>query len=389
MIEKVPTTPGLNPATVGRAPGVRPQVALFLPFLGGRGANRVMLNLANGFAAKGFATDLVLASAKGEFMDRVAANVRVVDLKSPGVLKSLLPLSRYLRRERPAVMLTAMDYVNVLSIVTRALGGGRGTKLFVSCHNSLWHSVRNSPWLRDRLLPLFVRLTYWNADGVIAVSSGVADTIAKISGLARERIHVIYNPVVTPEFERESTLPVEHPWFAPGELPVILGVGSLTRQKGFDMLLEAFALVRKQVAVRLVILGDGAERTSLLSMAEKLGVADDMQLPGFVGNPYPFMRGARLFVLSSRWEGFGLVLAEAMACGTAVVSTDCPSGPAEILHDGKLGALAPVENPERLAAAILESLNVAPDREALLRRAADFSQENILNDYIRVMDLKI
>lgn len=389
MIGEVPTTLGLNPVTVGRAPGVRPHVALFLPFLGGRGANRVMLNLANGFAALGFATDLVLASAKGEFMDRVAASVRVVDLQSPGVLKSLLPLSRYLRRERPVVMLTAMDYVNALSIVTRALGGGRGTKLFVSCHNSLRHSVRNSPWLRDRLLPLFVRLTYWNADGVIAVSSGVADTTAEITGLVRERIHVIYNPVVTPEFERESMQPLDHPWFATGELPVILGVGSLTRQKGFDVLLEAFALVRKQVAVRLVILGDGAERTSLLSMAEKLGVADDMRLPGFVGNPYPFMRAARLFVLSSRWEGFGLVLAEAMACGTAVVSTDCPSGPAEILHGGKLGKLAPVENPERLAAAMLESLNTAPDREALLRRAADFSQENILNDYIRVMGLKI
>jgi glycosyltransferase involved in cell wall biosynthesis len=344
-----------------------------------------MLNLANGFAARGITTDLVLASAKGEFMDRVAPAVRVVDLQSPGVLKSLPRLSSYLRREKPTVLLTAMDYVNALSIVTRALGGGRSTRLFVSCHNSLIDSVRNSPWLRDRLLPRFVRMTYRHADGVIAVSSGVADTVAQVAGIPREKVHVIYNPVVTPEFEREAMQPLAHPWFKEGEPPVILGTGSLTRQKGFDVLVEAFALVRKKANVRLLILGEGSERSALQEQAEKLGVSEDVELHGFVANPYPFMKAARLFVLSSRWEGFGLVLAEAMACGTAVVSTDCPSGPAEILHGGELGALAPVENPERLAEAILSSLNREPERERLRQRAADFSVEKVVRDYIRVM----
>ncbi|MEY4388032.1 MAG: hypothetical protein RLY20_3315 [Verrucomicrobiota bacterium] len=367
-------------------PELKPgRVALFLPFLGGRGANRVMLNLANGFAAKGIATDLVLASAKGEFMDRVAPAVRIVDLQSPRVLKSLPRLSRYLRREKPAVMLTAMDYVNALSIVTRSIGGGVATRLFVSCHNSLLSSTRNSPWLRDRLLPSFVRMTYRYADGVIAVSSGVADTVAQVAGLPRERVHVIYNPVVTPEFEREAMQPITHPWFKAGEPPVILGVGSLTRQKGFDVLVEAFALVRKKVNVRLLILGEGAERAALQAQADKLGVSADLQLHGFVANPYPFMRSARLFVLSSRWEGFGLVLAEAMACGTAVVSTDCPSGPSEILRGGELGALVPVENSAHLSEAILAGLNTDHDREQLRLRAADFSLDNVLQDYIRVM----
>jgi glycosyltransferase involved in cell wall biosynthesis len=362
------------------------RIALFLPFLGGRGAQRVLLNLANGFAAAGRPVDLVLAEAKGEFLDRVSPSVRLVDLKSPrGVLRSLPAYRRYLRRERPAVLLTAMDYINVLSVLTRAMSSRR-TKLFVSCHNSMIASTRNSPWARDRLLPMAMRLTYRHADGVIAVSGGVADTLAGITRLPRGRIKVIHNPVITPGFEVDAAAPVDHPWFQPGQPPVVLGVGSLTAQKDFGTLLRAFALVRAQRLARLLILGEGEARATLEKLAVELGVKEDVAMPGWVANPYAYMARAGVFVLSSRWEGFGLVIAEALACGTPVVSTDCPSGPAEILDNGRHGILVPVQDPDALAKAILSTLGQAPDRDALRRRARDFTLEKVVREYLNYFD---
>ena len=361
------------------------RIALFLPFLGGRGAQRVLLNLANGFAATGRPVDLVLAEAKGEFLNRVSPQVRLVDLQSRrGVLRSLPAYRRYLRRERPAVLLTAMDYINVLSVITRAVSSPR-TKLFVSCHNSMIASTRHSPWARDRLLPLAMRLAYRHADGVIAVSGGVADTLAKITRLPCERIKVLHNPVVVPGFAEDAAALLDHPWFQPGQPPVVLGVGSLTAQKDFSTLLRAFAFVRAQRPARLVILGEGEDRAALEKLAMELGVKDDMAMPGWVANPYAYMARAGVFVLSSRWEGFGLVLAEALACGTPVVSTDCPSGPGEILENGRHGALVPMQQPAAMAKAILATLSAIPDRSALKPRAYDFSLDKVVDDYLRFM----
>ena len=362
------------------------RIALFLPFLGGRGAQRVLLNLANGFAETGRTVDLVLAEAKGEFISRISEKVRLVDLKSPrGVLRSLPAYSRYLRREKPAVLLTAMDYINVLSIITRAVSS-RQTKLFVSCHNSMIASTSHSPWARDRLLPLAMRMTYRSASGVIAVSSGVADTLSRITKLRRERIHVLYNPVVVPGFAEEAAAQLGHPWFQAGQPPVVLGVGSLTAQKDFGTLMRAFATVRHQRHARLVILGEGEQRAELESLAKELGVDNDVEMPGWVANPYSYMSRSGVFVLSSRWEGFGLVLAEALACGTPVVSTDCPSGPSEILENGIHGALVPMQNSEAMAKAILKALEETPDRSALRKRGYDFSLEKAVANYLACFD---
>jgi glycosyltransferase involved in cell wall biosynthesis len=362
------------------------RIALFLPFLGGRGAQRVLLNLANGFAATGRPVDLVLAEAKGEFLNRVSPQVRLIDLKSPrGVLRCLPAYCRYLHRERPAVLLTAMDYINVLSVLTRAVSSRR-TKLFVSCHTSLRLNAGNSPWVRDQWLPLAVRLTYRHADGVIAVSGGVADTLAQITRLPRERLKVLYNPVVTPGFEADAAAPLDHPWFQTGQPPVVLGVGSLGPEKDFGTLLRAFALVRAQRPARLVILGEGRERVALEHLAVELGVQADVALPGWVANPYSYMARAGVFVLSSRWEGFGLVIAEALACGTSVVSTDCPSGPSEILENGRHGMLVPMQDPDAMAKAILDTLGRAPDRDALQRRARDFTLEKVVREYLNYFD---
>lgn len=360
------------------------RIALFLPFLGGRGAHRVMLNLANGFAATGHKVDLLLAEAKGELLDEVSPAVRVIDLRSAGgVLRALPATRRYLIRERPEVLLTAMDYVNVIAVIGRAVFSPT-TRLYLSCHTSLLNSARNSPRLRDRLLPIAVRTTYRYADGIIAVSSGVAETIAAITKIHLRKIHVIHNPAITQNFFKVACAPAGHSWLDAGEIPTILGVGSMTPEKDFGTLIRAFALVTKERPVRLMLLGEGQQRKFLEELSEKLGVAEKVAMPGWVPNAQAFMSRAAVLALSSRWEGFGLVLAEALACGTPVVSTDCPSGPAEILEGGRYGALVPMQDSEAMAQAILSILRHRPSATPLRRRGQDFSLERSVTKYLQV-----
>ncbi|NLO89188.1 MAG: glycosyltransferase, partial [Clostridia bacterium] len=187
---------------------------------------------------------------------------------------------------------------------------------------------------------------------VVAVSQGVADDLVKTTGLMRELIKVIYNPIVTPELLEKAKESIGHPWFKPGQPPVILSAGRLTAAKDFPTLIHAFARVRAERLARLMILGEGEERPNLESLVRELGLESDVSMPEFVENPYAYMARAAVFVLSSAWEGFGNVLVEAMAVGTPVVSTDCPSGPAEILEGGKWGKLVPVGDVEKLAKAL-------------------------------------
>ncbi len=200
-------------------------------------------------------------------------------------------------------------------------------------------------------------------------------------------MRVIYNPVVVPGFYEKAAEPVEHPWFAAGGDPVVLGVGQLKPQKDFATLIRAFAHVRAERRARLVILGEGSERIALESMVRKLGISDCVSMPGYQRNPYKFMRRASVFVLSSIYEGCPLALAEALAVGTPIVATDCEAGPAEILDHGRFGKLVPVGDAEALASAIMETLAVPSDCEPLRVRARDFSIETILPQYIQAFGL--
>jgi glycosyltransferase involved in cell wall biosynthesis len=359
-------------------------IALFIPHLGGRGANKVMLDLANSFAAHGLAVDFVLAEAKGELLGELSPSIRLVDLHSSrGVLRSLPSLARYLRHEGPTVLFTAMDYVNVLSLIVRRLCRVK-TRVYVSSHNSLLDSARNSPWLRDRLLPLAVRLTYPWANGIVTVSDGLAVVVAKTVKLPRDRVTTIYNPVVNSDFDRRASAVCDHPWFGEGEPPVVIGVGKLVYPKDFLTLIRAFAEVRQRVTARLLILGEGEKREALQAEIDRLGLQNEVRLQGFMSNPLPFLRAAKLFVLSSRYEGFGLVIAEALACGTPVVATDCPFGPSEILAEGKFGRLVPVGDISRLSEGILAALQDLPDRESLRQRGREFSVERASRAYLKL-----
>lgn len=360
-------------------------IALFLPSLRGGGAERVMVNLAWGFAERGLQVDLVLAKADGPYLSEVHPEVRVVDLGARRVLHSLPDLVRYLRRKRPAAMLSTLSHANIIALWARGIASVP-VRLVVREANTVGISASNAPALRGRWTPFLMRFFYRWADAVVANSSGVAEDLIRLTRLPAEKLKVIYNPVVTPELFAKAEEPLDHPWFRPGEPPVILGVGRLTKQKDFPTLIRAFALVRKERPVRLMILGEGEGRPKLEALVRELGLKDDVALPGFVDNPYKYMKRAAVFVLSSRWEGLPSVLIEALALGTPVVATDCPSGPAEILEGGKWGRLVPVGEPHFLARAILGTLQDVrePPPEAAWER---FSLEEVVTAYLQVLGI--
>jgi len=249
-------------------------------------------------------------------------------------------------------------------------------------------SLEGAERLRDRWRLPLLRWLYPQADAIVAISHGVADDLVTRVGVRRDRITVIHNPVDIAGAGALAAEPLDHPWFAPGEPPVVLAAGRLVAQKDFFTMLDAFARVRARRPVRLVVLGDGPLRAALRTRAETLGVAADAAFPGFAANPFRFMARAGVFALSSRWEGFGVVLVEALACGCPVVSTDCPSGPAEILEHGRWGALVPVGDPARLAEALAAALDDPEDADARRRRAADFAPERALPAYAQVLGVE-
>jgi len=331
------------------------RLAIFLPALYGGGAERTMLNLAEGIAAYGYATDLVLARAEGPYLAQVPGSVRLVDLKASRALFSVPALIRYLRSARPEAMLSALNYANIIALWARRLAGVP-RRVVINEQNTFSRWKQQLPSLYSQLMPRLLKGFYPWADEIVAVSEGVADDLAQATGIPRERIQVIHNPVVTPELQAKAEAPLEHPWFAAGEPAVLLAVGRLTVQKDFATLVQAFARVRRAHPAQLLILGEGEERPVLEALVRQLGLEHDVSLPGFVANPYAYMARASLFVLSSRWEGLPTVLIEALYCGTPVVATDCPSGPREILRDGQYGQLVPVGDVAALAQAIETTL---------------------------------
>lgn len=361
----------------------RPDVAIFISSLRGGGAERVMTTLANEIAARELHVDLLLTRAEGPYLSLVSEAVRVIDFRKRRPALALGPLVRYLRKEQPRALLSALDHTNLIAVAARQLSGVQ-TRHIVSQRNNA--SIRPSLWNGAKDLPNYwlLGVGYRRSDGVIAVSDGVADSLTRHHGVPRSLIHVIYNPVVIPESSPNTDTP--HPWMAMPNLPVVLGAGEFITQKGFDTLVEAFDVVRHHQQARLVILGEGQRRPELRRLVAQLGLDDHVLLPGFVKDPWAWMRRAAVFALSSRWEGLPNVLLEAMACGTPVVSTNCPSGPAEILEDGRWGRLVPVDDPAAMARAILETLN-DPQNPPVVKRAADFDLKSAADRYLEILGI--
>src|ERR1700733_1819937 len=359
------------------------RISIFLPSLEGGGAERVMCNLAIEIAERGIPVDLVLAKKIGPYLQDVPPTVRLIDLGSGRLIFCIPKLINYLRSVKPHCLISALSNANVIAIVSHLLAASPA-KIIVSERVAINQAQIHIHSLRRRLVPILIRLFYKRADHIVAISHGVADQLATMLGIPHDNIAVIYNPVVNDKLLQKAEEPVNHPWFLPAAPPVIVAAGRLVKQKDFQTLIRAFSLVRKTRVASLMILGEGECRPEVQNLAQQLGIADDVSLPGFVDNPYKYMKGARAFVLSSLYEGFANVIIEAMACGTPIISTNCPSGPSEILENGRWGRLVPVGDVGGLAKAIQNVLDEVshPDVKS---RAAMFSVEKKTDDWFKIV----
>lgn len=337
------------------------KLAIYLPDLSGGGVERMRLALIPYFQNAGYQIDLVLQQKQGALVPQIPGGVTVIDLASSSTLRSFPKLWGYWHRKKPDVFLSALGHNNLLACFIKSVSQTK-TRLIVSQHNAMSAEVERGSW-KYKLLPLLSKYLLPCADSIIAVSNGVADDLANCCSIARHRISTIYNPVIDNGFDDRAQKEVNHPWFNQNETSVILAAGRLTPQKDFATLIRAFSILRRTMTAKLLILGEGEQRSELEFLITELGLGQDIQLIGYCQNPLPYMRQASLFVLSSRYEGFGNVLVEALACGTPVISTDCPHGPAEICSGLPYDALCEVGQPEKLAKLMIRTLNskLAPD----------------------------
>ncbi len=359
------------------------RIAFFLPSLAGGGAERVFVQLANQMASDR-SVDLVLAEASGPFLPDVGSRVRVVDLGRHSVSRALPRLIGYLRRERPAVLLSGLEHANVVAVVACRLARS-GTRSVIGIRSVPSVAYRYAPSARGRRLLRIARVAYRHADRIVANSMGVAEDVSAFYRIARADIDVIYNPVDSEEIRRLASAETGHPWLAEDAPPLVLSAGRLDVLKDFPTLVRAFASARVRTECQLAILGEGADRKSLERLVARLGLEERILLPGFVANPFPWMRRARVFVSASLSEGCPNALLQALACGTPVVSTDSPGGAAEILENGKWGALVPVGDADAMSEAICAAVSTQP-RVDPARRARDFSLDRIVERYREVLE---
>lgn len=360
-------------------------IAIFLPSLMGGGAERMMVNIANEFSKQGYQVDLVLAQLKGPYLSHVSGRVRLIDLQSSRVIKSLIPLTKYIRQEKPNVLLSAMNYANVIAIISKLLSFST-TKVFISERSILSQSLSKLDKTAALALRTIIKLTYPLADKNICISKSVENDLIKTIRIKNSKLTTIYNPVIDDYFFKKSQENIDHPWFNEEKFSVILGVGRFFPVKGFTELIKSFKIVNSaKKNTKLIILGDGPLRVELETLVKELKIEEDVFMPGFVNNPYPYMKMASVFVLSSHYEGFGNVLVEAMACGTSVISTNCPGGPSEILEDGKWGKLVPLGDINAMANAIFDTLSNSKSEKNnnSYERAMHFKVETIANLYLK------
>lgn len=341
------------------------------------------MNLANAFADFGYPVDLLLARSSGAYMHLVSPKINVIEFGAKKASLALGPLVRYLKKTRPDALMSALDTPNIVAVLAKKLSGAP-IKVSISIRNTLSVEYQTAGRMTRLVIPRLAQVFFPMADNILTVSQGVADDAEVFLKLPKGRVRAMWNPVVTPQLMTMVNEPLDHPWFAKGEPPVIVGVGRLSVQKNFPMLINAFAMVRKVIPARLMILGEGDDRAALEAQVASLALKEDVALPGFVKNPYQYLKAARVFALSSNFEGLPTVLIESLAAGTPVVSTDCPSGPQEILKGGKFGPIVPVGDADAFAKALLDELSKPkqmPPRESW----EPFERDSIARSYLEVL----
>ncbi len=366
----------------------RTDLAIFVATSGHSGVDRIVANLLPEFSDAGLRIDLLRVRGHGPWIKDMPSGVRAIDLRRRHVTQCLRPLIRYLREACPRVLLSDKDRANRTALRARQRAGV-DTRCFVRLGTTVSANLANKgildTWIERRSLR-----RYSLADGVIVPSRGAADDLAKTAGLSRNHIHVLPNPVITPALEEQASkvTPAPHPWLADdAEVPVVLACGSLTPRKDYATLLYAFARLRQQRPSKLLILGRGNEHERLVHLSQELGIGDHVDFPGFVDNPMPWMRRAAVFAHTSRWEGLGIVLIEALACGLPVVAMDCPSGPSEILDGGRVGSLVPLGDIRGFSDALFEALTAPPYPGTGQERVREFRSDISAHAYLSTLGL--
>ncbi len=362
-------------------------IAVLIPNLVGGGAQRFAVNIAHELSSPGHRVDLVVGDLEGSLLEAVSDDVELVGLGHTYSKSNLLPLARYLRRARPDALLAAQPGANVIAVLAKKLA--RVSTRIVITHHTSPVSLQGSQVgpLRTALLDRLSRWAYPRAGRLIAVSEGVARGLTAVYGIPAEAISVVYNPVINSELvERFNAAPDPRvqALFGSERDPVVVAVGRLVDAKGFDTLIEGFSLVRAERSARLLIMGEGPNRPALMEQIEILGLGEDVAMPGHIANPLPAMKRASVFAMSSRNEGLPTALIEALYAGAPIVSTDCHSGPREILSNGDHGLLVPVDDPVALAAGIGRALDgqVRPPQSSSWR---PFEGERIAAKYERLL----
>lgn len=358
------------------------RIAVLLPDLRAGGAEKLHVNLATEWVSRGVTVEFVLRQARGELIPLLPEGASLVDLKVRRVRSLFWPLVRYLREARPDVLLVAMWPLTAIAPLAARWAGFRG-RIVISEHSPQSLAYRHKGWFHSIVLRASTWLGYRLANVRIGVSSGVANDMAKLSRMPREAIKVQYNPAALGRARPGA--PVLPPELQGVSGPRILAVGTLKVVKRFDLAIEAFARLPASLGATLCIVGEGQERGALEGRIEAQGLGRRVLLPGYVADPMPWYSSADLFILSSDYEGFGNVIVEALEQGVPVVSTDCPSGPREILEDGKYGRLVPVGDSDALARAMLESLQSQHDHAALKARARHFALDKVADQYLDLL----
>lgn len=369
--------------------GDRPLLAFFIPDLSVGGAEQVAITIANGLATRGYDIDLLLSRASGELRSELSEQVSIVELPPSttpvvGVAAHLPFLATYLNKRKPAALFPHLEHPSIVSLaINRFLN--TDTAVIPTQHSAFGHEVEATP--KDQIVRRIVPRLYPASDQIVSVSEGVADSLTDRTPVERSDISVLYNPVDVEQIRERASQPVEHEWVEGNDRDVVLFVGRHARQKNLDGWVRAFEkIVNKNPDARAIIAGKGPCREQVQATVERLGLSDTVSLPGFVDNPYRYMRKSDVFLLSSRYEGLPTVLIECLAVGCPVVSTDCPSGPREILSDGEHGTLVPMDDIDGLANAVCDTLADPPDSDRLRSRADDFSPKPVFDAYEQFLE---
>jgi len=362
------------------------RVAFLLPDLSGGGAENMIIRLAGGMVRRGLQAHLILGRVAGPYLARLPRGVIIHDLGG-GVLMAKIPrIARILARIGCDGLIATLPHANLAATLAIFLNGQRQVLILREANDPIIASRHAQGWskrLAYRLIPLTHRL----ADSVVCISRGVAESLRTGFGVPAHKMRVIYNPALDEDTPRLAAETPEHAWCGDGGPPVFIAVGRLETQKGFDVLIRAFALIAERRPMRLLILGEGPLRSELEAQIRAAGLSDRVALPGFVRNTLACMRQSKVFVLSSRWEGLGNVVIESLAAGTRVVATDCRSGPREILANGLFGTLVPVDDASALGAAMLAALDTDPgDPVHLSLHLGQFTVEHAVTAYVHALN---